>query len=498
MSTGVVVPAPPTIAADQLGFFRWGRIDGKVLITTDGGDWVFLSEPEFAQLLAGEITEGHPRFAELQTGGFLRAGLDLDALATRLARRVAHVARGPELHVVAMSRRGDGRGAPSAAPDARMDLDRQTAERIVDVALQTTSPSVSFELIGNTGEPLLNVDGVRHLVEFARATNKRAAGKTLGFTLVSNLTHMTEETAEWLIANDVAVRTWLDGPAELHDGNRRWTVAGAHADVVRWIEWFDRRYRELGRDPEVWHVDGRVTTTRRTLTAWRALVDEYVARGMRSLRLEPLSPLGFDAATWQTIGYTAEEYLTFYQRAFDYIVELNRRGVHLAEATASTFLNNILSAGDPAVGEIRSPCSAGTRELAYDVDGRVFPGDDARRVDASGDPIFALGDVRKLTLGDIVRHPTVRAIAAASLLEAQPKCADCWNKPFCGISPVSSYVREGDLFGQRPRCFECREHMAIGRTLFALLANEGDRETTDILQRWTAGRGSVRWAAEKP
>jgi hypothetical protein len=63
---------PSTIAADQLGFFRWGRVAEKVLITTDGGDWVFLSEPEFAQLLAGEILEGHPRFAELQAGGFLR------------------------------------------------------------------------------------------------------------------------------------------------------------------------------------------------------------------------------------------------------------------------------------------------------------------------------------------------------------------------------------------------------------------------------------------
>ncbi len=489
MSAGTVVPSPSTIAADRLGFFRWGRIAGKVLITTDGGDWVFLSDPEFKELLAGEIAEGHPRFAQLQAGGFLREGLDLDALATRLARHVGHVARGPELHVVTMTRRGDGRDTPSAAPDARMDLDRETAERIVEVALQSTSPSISFELQGHAGEPLLNVEGVRHLVEFARATNKRAAGKTLGFTLVSNLSRMTEETAEWLIANEIALRTWLDGPAEVHERNRTWTAAGAHADVVRWIEWFDRRYRELGRDPTVWHVHARATTTRQTLAAWREVVDEYAARGMRSIHLRPLSPLGFDAEAWKTIGYTAEEYVAFYERAFGHILELNRRGVHLAEATASTFLSKMLGSGDPAAGEIRSPCSAGTSEVAYDVDGRVFPGDEARRVDASGDPIFALGDVRELTIAAVVRHPTVRAIAGASLLDAQPMCADCWNKPFCGISPVSTYVRDGDLFGQRPRCFECKEHMAVARTLFALLANESDREAKDILQRWTTARG---------
>jgi His-Xaa-Ser system radical SAM maturase HxsB len=471
MTASFAAPLPSSIAVDRLGFFRWGRIAGKVLVTTDGGDWVLLTEPEFVQLLGGEITDGHPRFAELLAGGFLREGLDADALASRLARRLGHVARGPALHVVTLTRRAtDG--------DAGPDLDRATAQRIVDVALQTTSPSVSFELQAHAGEPLLNVEGVRHFVEYAATTNERAAGKTLRFTLVSNLTGMTEETAEWLIAHGVALRTRLDGPAELHDWQRPFSGAAAHADVVRWIEWFGRR------DP-VSPVEARLTTTRRTLSAWREVVDEYAARGLRSIRLQPLSPLGFDPDAWETIRYDAEEYVEFYERAFAYIVELNRRGTHLVEATAAMFLDKILSSGDPAASGLRSPCAAGTSEFAYDVDGRVFPGEEARRFDACGDPIFALGDVRQLTIPALVRHPTVRAIAAASLLDAQPMCADCWNKPFCGISPVTSYVREGDLFGQRPRCFECKGHMAIGRTLFTLLANEGDGATREILERWT-------------
>jgi uncharacterized protein len=490
MTASFAAPLPPSIAVDRLGFFRWGRIAGKVLITTDGGDWTFLSEPEFVQLLAGEIGDGHARFAELQSKGFLRDGLDLEALASRLAPRVGHVARGPESHVVTMTRR-TGTAAP-ASPDVRVDLDRTTAERIIDVALQSTSPSVSFHLQAHAGEPLLHLDGVRHFVEFARLTNERAAGKRLRFTLATNLSAMTEETAEWLIANDVALRTWLDGPAVLHDANRPYTVAGPHADVVRWLAWFERRYRELGRDPEGGRVDVSMTITRQTLPAWREVVDEYVTRGLGSLHLRPLSPLGLDPGAWQTIGYPAEEYLEFYERAFAYVLELNRHGTPLVERTAAMFLNRILSSGNPTVGELRSPCAGGTSEFAYDVDGRVFPGDEALRIDAFGDPMFALGDVRKLTIPDLVRHPTVRAIAAASLLDAQPMCADCWNKPFCGISPVTSYVREGDLFGQRPHCFECKAHMAIGRRLFGLLADASDRATTDILEGWTAGAGRPR------
>lgn len=487
MTAGEATAAPATDAIDQLGYFRFGRIAGKVLVTTDGGDWAFLTEPEFAQLLAGEVKDGHPRFAELQRGGFLREGLDLDALAIRFAPRVGHVARGPELHVVTMTRRGARQGAAAGT-----DLDRATAERIVDVALQSRSPSIAFELQALAGEPLVHLDGVRHFVEYARTTNARAAGKTLRFTLVTNTSAMTEETAEWLVANEVAIRTWLDGPAEIHDANRRHTVAGAHADVVRWVGWFHRRYEELGLNPDVWSVDARTTVTRRVLAAWRAVVDEYVARGLRSIELRPLSPLGFDADTWHAVGYGVDDYLAFYDRAFAYILERNRGGARLAERTAAGLLHGILPSGDANACEIRSPSRAGTSELAYDVDGRVFPGDEARRVDATGDPMFALGDVRQLSIADIVRHPTTRAIATASLLDTQPMCADCWNKPFCGLSPVTTYVREGDLFGQPPRSFECKELTAVARALFTLLANEDDRETRGILERWAPGNGQPR------
>lgn len=467
----------PAIAVDDLGFFRWGRIGDAVLATTDGGDWAILTEAEFAQLLAGEIKDGHPRFAQLHAGGFLRENLDLGALATRLARRIGHVARGPERHVVTMTRRDGG---------SAVDLGRETAERIIDLALQSSAPAIWFEFQGLAADPLQHLDGIRHFVDYARSANRRAAGKKLSFTLVSNLSHLTEETAEWLVANDVVVRTWLDGPAALHDANRQWTQAGAHADVVRWIEWFHRRYRELGRDPERWQVDVRMTATKASLSAWQEIVNEYAAWGVRTLHLQALSPLGLSPETWAAIGYSAEEYVAFYERALAYLIELNRGGGDVAEGTASAILNKILTTGDPSVGAIRSPCVAGTSEVAYDVDGRVFPGDEARRIDAAGDPIFALGNVRELKFADVVRHPTVRAIAAASVLDAQPMCADCWNKPFCGFSPVSTYVRNGDLFGQRPHCFECKEHMAISRALFGLLAKD-DAQAGEILQRWATG-----------
>ena len=480
----------PDLAEDRLGFFRWGRIAGKVLVTNDAGDWAFLSEEEFSDLLAGRVADGHARFQELQRKGFLRDGLDLDALAERVARRNRHVSRGPHLHIAILTLRCNQtcmycQTSRETVEKTDVDMSPETAEKVVDLALQSTSPAITFEFQG--GEPLLNFDVLRHFVEFARSRNERA-GKTLSFTLVSNFTSMTEAAAEWLITNDVMVCTSLDGPASVHDWNRKWKGGSAHEEVVRWIDYFNRRYVELGREPRLWHIDALMTTTRRTLEAWKEVVDEYVARGMRTIHLRPLNPSGFARDTWQTIGYTAEEYLDFYRRALDYILVLNRQGVEIMERTASIFLIKILTSDDPGFVDIQSPCGAGTGQIAYNFDGRVFPCDEARMVDAMGDSMFELGHVGSVTVPELLQHPSVRAIAAASLLDAQPMCAECWNKPFCGVCPLYNFVTQQDLFGQRPRSFKCKEYMAVSAKLFELLANESDSETAEILKRWTIMR----------
>jgi His-Xaa-Ser system radical SAM maturase HxsB len=473
----------PALAPEALGFFRWGRVAGRVLVTTDAGDWAFLDEDEFAALLAGRIADGHPRFAELQRKGMLRDGLDLDALAARLARRSRGIRRGAALHVVTVTLRGAAGANGSAADAAALDMTPETAERIAERALETTAPALTIELHGEGGEPLLNIDAVRRLVEVAQRRNKRSTGKQLRLVLHTNLTAMREEHAEWLLANDVRIVTSLDGPAELHDGIRGWKGGSPHAAAARWIDWFTRRYAELGRDPEAWHVEALLTVTRDTLRRGGEVIDEYVRRGLRTIHLQPLLASRVGTAIWARVGYSLDAYLDFYRAALADILARNRAGVALREETASIFLTRILTGDDAGAVDVQSPYGGGTTQLAYGVDGRLFPDDDARRVDASGDPLFALGHVHDVTLPELVKHPTVRAIAAASLLDAQPMCADCWNKPYCGFSPVQNFVTQGDLFGQRPHCLQCKEHMAVSRHLFELLA-AGDDEITAILTRW--------------
>jgi len=385
------------------------------------------------------------------------------------------------LHVVTLTQRSN---LPTGGASDSTDMDRETAEKVVNLAMQSSSPSITFEFQG--GEPLLNIDVLRHFVDFAQTRNKRVEGKVLNFSLLTTLAGMTEEIAEWLIANEVLITTSLDGPAAIHDANRAWKGGSKHAEVLRWIEYFTRRYAELGLAPQQWHVSALLTTTRHTIGAWKEVVDEYVARGLRTIRLQPLPSVGLTPETWAKIGYRPDEYLAFYRKALDYVIDLNRRGIEIRERTASAIAHKILTAGEGGPVDLQSPCGEGTGQVVYHVDGRVFPSEDARLLDSMGDTIFDLGKVHDLSFSDLLRHPTVRAVAAASLLDVQPMCTDCWNKPYCGFSPVRTYISQSDLLGQRPRCFECKEHMAVSTQLFELLASTSDAKASEILQRWAS------------
>lgn len=490
---GSIAVTHPRLDADKLGPFRFGRIDDKVLLTHDTGQWHLLSEADFEALLAGTLGPDHPDHAALVDKGFIRDGMDADAIADRLRRKKRWLGMGPHLHVVITTLRCNQSCKYCHA--SRTDMDRvdtdmsiDTARLVVDHALRSPSPFIAFEFQG--GEPTVNMDVIRFIVEYSRERN-RHEGKTIEYSLVTNMTRMDEDKAEWLLANDVFLCTSLDGPRHVHDWNRPFAGGQGAApfdEVMKWIRYFNRRYVEMGRDPELWHVDALMTTTRKTLEHWREVIDLYVSLGIRNLFLRPLNPFGFIMKTWKAVGYDQEDFLRFYEQALDYIIDLNRDGVQIIEGTAALFLKKMLTPDDPNFVDLRSPIGAGTGQIAYNYDGTIFPSDEGRMVDAMGDPIFALGRLGEMTPDEAIRHPTVKSLAVASLLDTLPMCSTCWNAPYCGVRPLHNYMMSGDLFGQRPNTPKCKQHMTIARLLFERLSRDTDGSLEAIFRRWTLER----------
>lgn len=482
---------PRAFAPDKLGFFRWGEVAGKILLTTDAGTWHFLEKPDFELLIAGKMDATHAEYSALQSKGFMREGLDVEDLASRIRRKNKALGVGPHLHIVITTLRCNQSCKYCHA--SRTDMDRvdtdmsmETAKKVVDHAMQSSSPYINFEYQG--GEPTVNFDVLKFMVEYSREKNKYEK-KQLDHSVVTNMTYMTEEHANWLVDNKVLVCTSLDGPESVHNFNRSWkSGSNAYADVRRWMDYFNQRYIDQGLDPQLWHVDALMTTTRKSFEHWREIVDLYVELGIHTLHLRPLNPYGFALSTWKAIGYTAEEYLDNYARMLDYIIELNRQGVEIVEGTAAVFLHKMLTPDDPNYVDILSPCGAGTGQVAYNYDGKIFTCDEARMTSAMGNDLFQIGNVHGTTFPEMLTHPTVKAMAVASLQDSLPACDTCWNKPFCGVCPMHNYMVSGDIFGQRPNSPKCKEHLTIAALLFERLAQDEDGSIRKMFQKWTLTR----------
>lgn len=471
-----------------------------MLLTSRAGDFAFVSPEEHATLMRSELVPGSELEQRLGLAHLLADRVDRARLIDRLRRKRRFLRFGPNLHILVVTLRCNQTCLYCHSSRATMDrvdtdMSMQTAEAVIDLALQSTSPRITLEFQG--GEPLANYPVVQHVIDTALERNKRY-GKELGFSLVSNLSLMTEERLDFLTSRRVQICTSVDGPAELHDRQRRLAGGSAHGSTVRWIRRLNDRYRELGLDPNTYHVEALLTITRATLDHPRRIVDSYVELGCRALFLRPLDPFGFAGASGgKALRYAQQRYQEFYRQAVDYILELEGSGTQMLERFAAIFLTKILTEDDPNYLDIRSPCGAGIGQLAYDHDGRVFTCDEGRMLGAAGDDSFCIGHVRSSRYRELVTHDTVAALTVASNLDAQSDCVSCTYQPYCGVCPVHCHATQGSIHGRMRENSLCATHKGIQDYLFEKLA-AGDPTTLDTFRRWVTVRPRDHFLQQSP
>ena len=479
----------PVIDSSASAFFRFREVGERVVVTSLEGEWVVLERDEFAAFTGGSVEPESSLHARLTERNLLAASHDRSRVVDQLQRRKSFLGSGPNLHILVVTLRCNttciychASRAPMSATHTDMSL--ETAERSVDLALRTTSPSVTLEFQG--GEPLVRFDTMQRVVEYARERN-RDINKQLELTLVTNLSLMDEEKLAWLLENRVQICTSVDGPRALHDGQRRLPGASAFDRATHWIGRINDAYAEMGLDEHVYRVEALPTITRETLRSPRALIDTYVELGCRAIFLRPVDPFGFAAKTRARVGYTSPDYLAFYREVVDTLIELNLGGVDILERYASIFLTKILRGHDPNYLDIRDPCGAAIGQVAYSYDGKLFTCDEGRMLHEDGDDTFLVGDVATSGYREVMGHPTVRAMAIASNLDAQPECDSCAYHPYCGVCPVHSHRTQGSIFGRMRDSSWCAVHKGIQDYLFEKLG-EADPAVLEVFDRWTTSR----------
>ena len=348
----------------------------------------------------------------------------------------------------------------------------ETAKKTVDFIFQSPSHWIEIEFQG--GEPLINFDVLKFIVKYAREKNM-AAKKELRFSVITNLQLMDSEKLDFLMDEGISICTSLDGPQEVHNKNRIPEDKGfnSHENTIKWIGRIQKRCKEEKKD---WSVSAVMTTTRNSLGKAREIVDEYANLGLRVIAIRPLNGLGFSRENLKDIGYSAKEFIEFWKKCMERIIELNKKGIFLGERMASVILAKILGTKDPGYLELRSPCGACIGQLAYNYNGDIYSCDDARTL---REDVFRIGTVEQ-KYAEVLGCGKSCLIISSSILD-NASCNECVWKPYCGTCPVITFSETNSLIPVMPQDAGCKIHYAQFEYIFEKIQDE---EFQEIVKKW--------------
>jgi His-Xaa-Ser system radical SAM maturase HxsB len=467
--------------------FRFLRFDtDRYVLVNEVGEYLFVTPAVLQDLVHHRIQPTNSTYRDLKRKHFLldsASETPLELLAAKYRTKKSFLRGFTGLHIFVVTLRCDHSCPYCQVSRVSVDRDRydmspETVARAIDLMFRSPSRDLKVEFQG--GEPLLNFDLIRRIVEAVEARNA-VEQRDIQFVVATNLAPLTDEMLEFFREHRVAISTSLDGPEFLHNANR---PRPGNDSYVRTISGIRRTRAALGSDA----IAALMTTTRLSLRHPREIVDEYVTQGFHSIFLRPLTPLGFAAKTKRSLGYSMAEFVEFYRIALEYLLDLNQRGVFIAETYAQIILTKILTPFATRYVDLQSPGGLGIGVAVYNYDGDVYASDESRMLAEMGDHSFRLGNVHKHSYEEIFGGPLLASIVENSCVESLPGCSDCPYQPYCGADPVLHYATQGDLVGHRPTSEFCTKNMTIINLLLRLL--EDHSVTSQIFWSWIHGRPS--------
>jgi His-Xaa-Ser system radical SAM maturase HxsB len=449
---------------------RFARLSGdNYLVTNDVGEYVVLERGDLDKLVARRLAPDSALYRALEARHFLfddDSDVALDLLTLKMRSRAERIAEFTGLHIFVVTLRCDHscqycQVSRQTVDRDRFDMSEAHADMAVDLAFRSPSPNIKIEFQG--GEPLLNFAIIRRVVERARAVNATEK-RDLRFVIASTLHHLTDEVLSFCADHDVELSTSIDGPADLHDAQRRSPEGDSHR---RTVEGIARARRALGHD----RVAALMTTTPASLPRVEEIVDEFVRLGFGSIFLRGLSPYGF-AARSLVRRYGVDDWLGFYRRGLAHILRVNAAGYALREDYTTILLQKIFSPVGASYVDLQSPAGIGIGGIVYNYDGAVYASDEGRMLAEMGDDSFRLGHVDTSTYEEIITSDALLEALGDTILEGMPMCNDCAFLPYCGSDPVLHRATQGDVVGHKAFSAFCAKQMGMLRHLFTLLEDD--------------------------
>ena len=296
-------------------------------------------------------------------------------------------------------------------------------KQALDFLIERSGTRTNLEVDFFGGEPLMNWDVVKQLVEYARSVEK-ARGKNFRFTLTTNGMLIDDDVIDFANREMSNVVLSLDGRKEIHDRARvDYRGQGSYDRVVP-------KFQKLvkARGGKNYYMRGTFTHANPDFTRD---VFHMADLGFTELSMEPVVCAPDDPA-----ALTPDD-LEIVKRQYELLaVEMLRRE---REGRPITFYHYMLDlSGGPCVYKRISGCGSGTEYMAVTPTGDLYPCHQF-----VGEEAYRLGDI-----WNGVTENAVREQFRACNAYARPECADCWARLYCsGGCAANAYHATGSVLG---------------------------------------------------
>lgn len=395
-----------------------------------------------------EIIECYDQVTELKNSGELFTEDNFEPMAGELKAKTSGVIKALCLHIAhtcnlncsyCFASQGKYHGE-------RALMSFEVGKRALDFLIENSGTRRNLEVDFFGGEPLMNFDVVKKLVEYARSIEKEK-GKNFRFTLTTNGVLVDDDVIDFANKEMSNVVLSLDGRKEVHDRYRvDYQGRGSYDTIVPKFQKFVK-----ARGGKNYYMRGTFTHAN---PDFLEDIKTMLNLGFTELSMEPVVAAEGDEAA------LTEEDKPVVMKQYEELAELMLK--RDKEGKPFTFYHYMIDlAGGPCIYKRISGCGSGTEYMAVTPWGDLYPCHQF-----VGDEKFKLGDI-----WHGVENKEIQNEFASCNVYARSECRDCWARLYCsGGCAANAYHATGsvkgvykygcDLFKKR---MECAIAVAVAR-----------------------------------
>lgn len=299
----------------------------------------------------------------------------------------------------------------------------EVGKRALDFLIENSGNRKNLEVDFFGGEPLMNFDVVKKLVEYARSIEKKH-NKNFRFTLTTNGVLIDDDVIDFCNREMNNVVLSLDGRKEVHDRLRKDYKGNGSYDLIvpKFQEFVEKR------GDKSYYIRG--TYTHKNIDFTNDIF-HMADLGFKELSMEPVV-----CAPGEEYALTEDDLPVLFEQYEILAKEMLKRD---SENRGFTFYHYMIDLSNgPCIYKRISGCGSGTEYLAVTPWGELFPCHQF-----VGDEKYSMGNIY-----DGVTNTKMRDRFKKCNVYSRPECADCWAKLYCsGGCAANAYHATGDILG---------------------------------------------------